>query len=506
MNAKRNFGWLLALAAAAGLAAACTKKEPPAPVATQETAPPTPVGGGKIPVTTASAEAKAEYLAGRDLVDKLQITDSYAHFQKAVELDPNFALAELALANSSPTAKEFFEHMRRAVNLSEKASNGEKLLILANEAGANALPRTQKEHLDALVAAYPDDERAQFALGGYYFGQADFPRAIECYKKATEINPNYSSAFNLLGYSLRQNGDYADAEKAFQKYVALIPKDPNPYDSYAELLLKMGRFEDSIAQYRKALEIDPNFINAHMGIAMDLLYMGKSAEAAAELETMVKKARTDGERRTAFFASTVANMDGGKTAKALADVDKQYALGDKTKDTAAMAGDLVLRGNILLELGKPAEADKQFQLASKMIEESNLSPQIKQNNQRFVHFNNARVAMAKKDLAKAEAETEEFRKMAEAVNNPNQVKLAHELAGSIALAEKDYDKAIAELQQANNQNPYNAYRLCKAYQGKGDAEKASAACKQAADFNSLPNLNYSFIRTKAKAGAGEKKG
>src|SRR5262245_30478039 len=505
MRMNRTLGLLLTMGVAAGLAAGCTKKEAPAPAAA-EAAPPTPVNGGKIPITTSSQEAKAEFLQGRDMVDKLQITDSVAHFQKAVELDSNFAMAELSLAGSAPTAKEFFEHLRRAVNLADKASNGEKLLILATEAGANALPRTQKEHLDALVAAYPNDERAQFALGGWYVGQQDYPKAIEHYKKATELDGNYSSAFNLLGYAYRQNVDYANAEKAFQKYVELIPKDPNPYDSYAELLMKMGRFEDSIAQYRKALEIDPNFVNAHMGIAMDLLYMGKPTEAAAELDAMTKKARTDGERRTALFASTVANVDGGKTAKALAEVDKQYALGDKTKDAAAMAGDLVLRGNILLELGKPAEADKQFQLASKMIQESNLSSQIKENNQRFVHYNDARVALAKKDFAKAKAEAAEFLKMTEAVNNPNQVKLAHELAGSIALAEKDYDTAIAELQKANNQNPYNAYRLCKAYQAKGDAAKAAESCKQAADFNSLPNLNYAFIRAKAKAGAGEKKG
>ena len=64
---------------------------------------------------------------------------------------------------------------------------------------------------------------------------------------------------------------------------------------------------------------------------------------------------------------------------------------------------------------------------------------------------------------------------------------------------------LAELQQANSQNPQNMYRLCQAYQGKGDAAKAAESCKQAADFNSLPNFNYALIRTKARAGA-EKKG
>ena len=107
--------------------------------------------------------------------------------------------------------------------------------------------------------------------------------------------------------------------------------------------------------------------------------------------------------------------------------------------------------------------------------------------------------MAKKDFAAAKSEADEFRKGAEATKNPAQVKNAHELDGIIALAEKDYDRAIAELQQANQQNPQDLYRLCQAYKGKGDAAKAKDYCDKAANFNSLPQLNYAFVRTKAKA-------
>jgi tetratricopeptide (TPR) repeat protein len=487
------------LTLAAGVATgACAKKEAPAPAAETQ---PTPLEGKKIPVTTASADAKTEFLQGRDLSEKLLITDSIAHFEKAASLDPNFALAELSLANSAPTGKEFFEHLGKAVSLAGKASDGERFLILATEAGANNNPVKQKEYLDQLVAAYPNDERAHFNLGGYYFGQQDFPQAIEHYKKATEIAPSYSPAYNILGYAYRQNADYANAEKAFQKYIELIPKDPNPYDSYAELLLKEGKFDDSITQYRKALAIDPNFLASHQGIAADLMYTGKPDEAAAELANITKKARNDGERRLAMFARTVLHVDGGKMAKALAEVDKQYALGEKTKDVPAMAGDLQLKGNILLEMGKAAEAKAAFERALKMIEGSSLSQEIKDNNKRVIHNNLARVALVKKDFATAKTEAEEFRKGAEASKNPSQVRLAHELAGMIALAEKDYDKALAELQQANQQNPQNLYRMCQAYQGKGDKEKAKELCTKAAEFNSLPQLNYALIRAKAKAAA-----
>jgi tetratricopeptide (TPR) repeat protein len=431
----------------------------------------------------------------------LRITDSIAHFEKAASLDPSFALAELSLANSAPTGREFFEHLDKAVSLADKASNGEKLLILATQAGANNNPVKQKELLDELVAAYPNDERAHFNLGGYHFGQQEFPQAIEHYKKATEIAPAYSSAWNLLGYAYRQNADYANAEKAFQKYIELIPGDPNPYDSYAELLLKEGKFDESITQYRKALAIDSNFLASHTGIAADLMYMGKPDEAAAELANITKKARNDGERRNAMFGLTVLHADGGKMSKALAEVDKQYALGEKTKDVPAMAGDLQLKGNILLEMGKAAEAKAAYERGLKMIEGSSLSQEIKDNNKRVIHNNLARVALAQKDLTAAKTEAEEFRKGAEASRNPAQIRLAHELAGMIALAEKDYDKALSELQMANQQNPRNLYRMCQAHEAKGDKEKAKELCKQAAEFNSLPQLNYAFIRTKAKAAA-----
>ncbi|HEY6120209.1 MAG TPA: tetratricopeptide repeat protein [Pyrinomonadaceae bacterium] len=460
---------------------------------------------GKIPVTTASAEARKEFLAGRDLSDRLLIQDSIQHFDKALSLDPNFALAELTRAQSSPTAKEFFDHLKKAVSLADKASNGERLLILATEAGANANPSKQKELLEQLVAAYPNDERAHFNLGGYYFGQQDYAQAISHYKKATELAPTYSGAYNILGYAYRQSGDYASAEQAFKKYTELIPNDPNPYDSYGELLLKMGRFDDSITQYRKALSIDPNFVASHLGISADLMYQGKYDDAAKELQIITDKARSDGDRRTALFGLTVMNVDAGKMDEALKTMDQQYALAEKIGDVAQMSGDLTTKANILIEMGKFDDARTLFERSLKLTQDSNLSQEIKDNANLFHHFNLAKVAIGKKDLATAKKEAEEFSRGAEASKNSGQVKQSHELMGTIALEEKDFDKAVAEFQQANQQNPYDLYRLCQAYQGKNDAEKAKDSCSKAAGFNSLPLLNYAFIRTKAqKMSSGSK--
>jgi tetratricopeptide (TPR) repeat protein len=228
------------------------------------------------------------------------------------------------------------------------------------------------------------------------------------------------------------------------------------------------------------------------------MYKGKPDEAAAELQVITDKARSDGDRRTALFAQTVVDVDSGKLDKALEDMDKQYAVAEKINDVAAMSGDLQAKGTILLEMGKYPEAKAQFERALKLIQDSSLSQELKDNTKLFHHYNLATVALGMKDNAAAKAETEEFRKGAEAAKNPAQVRQAHGLLGMIALAEKDYDKAITELQQANQQNPQDLYRLCQAYQGKGDNARAKEFCTKAAGFNSLPQLNYAFIRTKAQ--------
>src|ERR1700758_5436542 len=279
---------------------------------------------GKIPITTKSEEAKDEYLKGRDLSDRLLGQESLQHFDKAIELDPDFALAQMARANSSPTAKEFFAHQLKASVLADKVSVGERLVILANEAGANGEVIKQKEYLEKLLAAYPNDERAQLTAGNFYFGQQQLDDAIMHYKKATELAPNFSPTYNILGYSYRQKGHYADAEQAFKKYTELIPNDPNPYDSYAELLLKMGRFDESIAQYRKALSIDPHFVPSHFGISADLMYMGKAAQADDELQEMASQARNDGELRTALFGMAVVAADSGNFYKADQNLGKEF--------------------------------------------------------------------------------------------------------------------------------------------------------------------------------------
>jgi tetratricopeptide (TPR) repeat protein len=453
---------------------------------------------GKIPITTASEKARDYFLEGRDLSEKLRAQESIQFFEKAVEEDSDFAMGYLFLSFAQPTTKGFFENFNKARALADKVSQGERLWILGIEAGVNGFAMKQREYYKKLVAAYPDDERAHNLLGNHYFGQQEYELAIKEYTEATKINPEFSQPYNQLGYAHRFLVNYSEAEKAFKKYIELIPDDPNPYDSYAELLMKMGKYDKSIEHYQKALTSDPHFVASHVGIATNLNFKGNYQDARKQLQKLYDMARNSGERRAAHFATAISYVDQGEMDKALTELKKQYALAEEINDASAMAGDLVAMGNILFENGKLDEALTKFSDAVKIIEESNLSEEVKDNTRRGYLFNAGRIAMKKKDFAEAKAKSAEYSRQVQAINNPFQIRLSHELAGMIALEEKNYDKALKELRQANQQNPSNLYRMALAYEGKGEKDKARELCTAAANFNALNNLNYAFMRKRAQ--------
>lgn len=490
------------LACALTLLAGCDRRgagsETASAVTTDTAAASAAAEAGAVPLSTNSEEARRIYLEARAVAEQLRAHEGRELYRQAAAADPNFAMAHYQLALNAATAKDFLEHMKQAVALSDRASEGERLFILAADAGANADPAKALEYQQELVTKYPRDERAHQLLGTAYFGRQEYDKAIEHFRAATTINPSFSPAYNLLGYAYRSIKQYDRSEAAFRKYIELIPGDPNPYDSYAELLLTMGRYDESIAQYRKALEHDSNFVASKVGIATNLMYQGKHPAAAAEMDRLYQHARDDGERRTALFVKGVILVDGGKTDPALREIQREYDLDAKLADTANMSGDALLLGSILLDAGRADAAEKQFSRSLALVEKSSLSQDVKEDTRLADQYNRGRVALARKDYAEARTAADAYLKGAEARHNPFRVRQAHELAGQIALANGDYDQAIAHLGQGNQQDPAVLYATALAWKGKGDAVKARGLAAEAANANVLPLISYAFVRNEAR--------
>jgi tetratricopeptide (TPR) repeat protein len=260
----------------------------------------------------------------------------------------------------------------------------------------------------------------------------------------------------------------------------------------------MGRFDESIAMYRKALANDQNFSPSRIGVATNMMYRGDPDGARVETGKLYQLARNDGDRRNSYFTSAVIYADEGNFDGALGELRKEYAVADKIHDAAAMAGDVTAMGDVLLEAGKPEQARKQYQQALQLQERSDLSSEVKEDARLVHHYNLGGVAARAGNLAEARQHADVFMQGATAKKNDGEIRLAHQLAGTIALQDQQFDQAIAELRQGNQQDAYTLYRLGLAYQGKEDGTQAAGFFQRAAEQNSLPALSYAFVRLKAK--------
>jgi len=291
---------------------------------------------------------------------------------------------------------------------------------------------------------------------------------------------------------------------AFLKYIELIPNDPNPYDSYAELLLRTGRFSQALACYQKALQKNPYFFPAYGGVASVYNYLGQYEEARVLLQTLFDRARNVTHQRMAYFALAVSHADEGHLDSALAQIRKSYALAKQATDILTMAADLNTMGHILLELGRSDEALRKYKQAAQLVEQSSLVQTIKDAEGHTYFYNAARAAVSQGKLATAKKHVEKYRDRTATANDPMQVKLSHELAGIIALAEREYQTALTELQLADLRDPYNLHRLAQAYQGLGDPQKSAEMEQEAATFYTDNNLNHALLRAKAKVSLAAK--
>lgn len=454
----------------------------------------------KIAITTSSEEARAAFLKGRDLMDKLRFSEAKALLEEATKLDPNFALAHGYAAYCASTSNERFAHIKAAVAAAGKATEGEQILIRAVEAGANGDRKGTGEFLAKLAAAYPEDERAHQQIGTHYVGIRQYDAAIAECQKAIQLAPDFAPAYNMLGYALRGVDRDAEAEKAFRKYVEMIPDEPNGYDSLAELLMKAGRFDESVANYRKAVTLNPKFASAYQGIATNLIYQDKHAEARAELEQALGALSDSRDQLQTLQVVAISYTDEGKLGDALETLSKMSALSEKLGDKAAMARQAQIRGGLLWAGGKIDDAKKEFAKALNLSNASTAPDAAKKNFDLELHGWTALLASAKKDFKTAASEAEIVRAGAEASGSPRLIRAAHETLGVIALQQSKYDEAIAQFKQADLREPYTLLQLAKAYNGKKDTETAKLYRQKAANANTLPDFWYALIRKQAKTG------
>ena len=169
-------------------------------------------------VTTSSLEALQAYALGMQQWDVINdFTAAVSDFQRAVSLDPNFAMAYLRLGESYfPLGESSLaaENIRKAYELRSRASEEEQLAITSSYqylvTGNLEAARTSYE---LFAQTYPRDEDPQLWLWLGYAALGDYQKSFDAAQQALSINPGSSNNWvNLVyGYQWTNRLDQARA-------------------------------------------------------------------------------------------------------------------------------------------------------------------------------------------------------------------------------------------------------------------------------------------------------
>ncbi len=114
--------------------------------------------------------------------------------------------------------------------LASKPGSTEVLVALADLYNRNKQPKKAEEVLNKVVELDPANAPRTFYNLGLVIEnrddatESDHRKAIEAFRKAIELKPNYAIAHRDLGFALLRTGDLKGASQEFQKYVDLDPR------------------------------------------------------------------------------------------------------------------------------------------------------------------------------------------------------------------------------------------------------------------------------------------
>ena len=213
------------------------------------------------PVDPAAFEA---YLRGRYFWNKRTESDlnkSIEYFNRALVLEPAYALAYAGLADAFVMLGVF--GLRAPSDVYPKA----------NAAALRAL-----ELDETMAEAYDSLGHVKAALNW------DLPGAEQDYKRAVELNPNYSTARRGYGYILSLMQRHEEAIALMKLARDLDPLSVSVNAFLGLVYMKARQYDQSIAASRAAVELDQNNPQGHWILARALDAANQLSEALSEAE------------------------------------------------------------------------------------------------------------------------------------------------------------------------------------------------------------------------------
>jgi tetratricopeptide (TPR) repeat protein len=339
-----------------------------------------------------SSKAGDQLTIGFAWFEQGKIDEAIAHYQKALNIDPDYAEAHdnlgsalLAVGKTNQAIEQYhevlrlqpdsakthnnlglalaavgrtgegIEHLQQALRL--KSDDAAVHYNLGNVLAAAGRSNEAIGHFQEALRLKPDYPMAQNNLGIALVGVGRTEEALEHWGQAVRLKPDYAEAHNNLGNALAKVGRTEEAIEHGSQAVRLKPDYAEAHNNLGVALAAAGRFREAIEHYRQALRLQPEHAQTHNNLANALAAVGGSDEA---IEHYRQAVRLKPDYAEAHGNLGVALAGVGKTAEALEHYQQALRL---KPDYATPHNSL---GVVLAQMGRTDEAIQHYQEALRL--------------------------------------------------------------------------------------------------------------------------------------------
>ena len=452
-----------------------------------------PVAGSIADVTTRSLAAYRLYTRGLQRYQAGDLTGARELFEAALGEDSTFAMAaywaslSIGLDWRSPERRRMLAHLDRAVRLSARASDRERLIIRTWWARATNSP-SLRAIADTLSRRYPDELDGHVQAGAAAILAGDFLDAAVPLERAIRLDSMVLStgvqrcggcnAIDLLIRAWVAADSMAAAERIARRALRIWPRNVISFALLAEVLDYQGRFDEAEAVIDSAAALQAPTINMW---ARHWTRAGRFDRLDPMLNQHIA---AGGPQGTPVFWSVLSLRNQGRFDEALATARRFRALTAEPGDIQSSAPQsAALEAQVLLESGKAGASAALFDsIAAWRIagqpEASHLANRV------WMLTQEAAARATAGDVATVAGLADSVAVLGARTYTERDRRLHHHLRGLEAMLRNDVTAAIDHFQSAMYSTTigYNRtnYELAKAYLLRGQPREAVAVLRPAA--------------------------
>jgi arylsulfatase A-like enzyme/Tfp pilus assembly protein PilF len=201
-----------------------------------------------------------------------------------------------------------------------------------SDAGLHALER--------VVAEDPKVIDAWFMLGNEYYRRRQYARAIDQFKRALELKPDYDLVVINMANAYRAMGRDREAMVGYRRFMELDPKNAQIRYEAAQILIDDGKLDEAARELTQALALEPKLAAARNALGVLALRRGDLAAAEREIRAAIDE---KADVRLAHFNLALLAEQLGDLPRAIAEYKKEIELHPNSYKAAFNLGRLYER-------------------------------------------------------------------------------------------------------------------------------------------------------------------